>query len=128
ARVAIDIMTPAGAETIEGSHLLVAAGRRPNVEKLDLDAAGIRYEPHGIIVDKRLRTTNKRVYAVGDVTVGPKLTHLANYHALFRQRVSVDHQAIPTVTHTDPELAQVGLLEDEARAHSGVIRVLRWPY
>jgi len=135
ARVAIDIMTPAGAETIEGSHLLVAAGRRPNVEELDLDAARIRYEPHGIIVDKRLRTTNKRVYAVGDVTVGPKLTHLANYHAelvirhaLFRQRVSVDHHAIPTVTHTDPELAQVGLVEDEARAHSGVIRVLRWPY
>jgi pyruvate/2-oxoglutarate dehydrogenase complex dihydrolipoamide dehydrogenase (E3) component len=135
ANIEIDIVTPDGPETIKGSHVLVAAGRRPNLEDLDLDAAGIRYEPHGIIVDKRLRTSNKRVYAVGDVTVGPKAAHLASYqaelvvrHALFRQRISLDHQAIPTVTHTEPELAQVGFLEDEARAHSGVIRVLRWPY
>ena len=81
ARVEIDIETPEGAQTITGSHILVAAGRRPNVEALDLDAAGIRYEPHGIIVDRRLRTANKRVYAIGDVTVGPKSTHLATYHA-----------------------------------------------
>jgi pyruvate/2-oxoglutarate dehydrogenase complex dihydrolipoamide dehydrogenase (E3) component len=135
ARIEIDIVSAAGAETVPGSHLLVAAGRRPNVEELDLDAARIRYEPHGIIVDKRLRTTNKRVYAVGDVIVGPKLTHLANYHAelvvrhaLFRQRVGVDQQAVPSVTHTDPELAQVGFLEDEARAYAGAIRILRWPY
>jgi pyruvate/2-oxoglutarate dehydrogenase complex dihydrolipoamide dehydrogenase (E3) component len=135
ARIQVEIATPAGAETVEGTHLLVAAGRRPNVESLDLDAAGIRYETHGIVVDKRLRTTNKRVYAVGDVTGGPKFIHLANYHAelvvrhaLFRQRVAVDHQVIPSVTYTDPELAQVGFLENEARAHSGAIRVLRWPY
>ena len=93
ARVEIDITTPEGPETIAGSHILVAAGRRPNVEDLDLDVAGIRYEPHGIDVDRRLRTTNKRVYAIGDVTVGPKSTHLATYHAelvvrhaLFRQQ------------------------------------------
>ena len=70
ARVEIDITTPDSAETIVGSHVLVAAGRRPNVEDLDLDAASIRYEPHGIDVDQRLRTTNKRVYAIGDVTTG----------------------------------------------------------
>ena len=135
ARVEVDIVTPGGAETIAGSHLLVAAGRRPNIEDLDLDAAGIRYAPGGIVVDQRLRTTNKRVYAVGDVTIGSKSTHLANYHAelvvrhaLFRQRVSVDQRTIPNVTHTDPELAQVGFLEDEARVHAGAIRVLRWPY
>src|SRR5580700_5615271 len=135
ARVEIDITTPDGAETVTGSHILVAVGRRPNVEDLDLDAAGIRYEPNGIDVDRRLRTTNKRVYAIGDVTVGPKSTHLATYHAelvvrhaLFRQQVGVDHHIIPTVTHTDPELAQVGFLEDEARAHAGAIRVLRSPY
>jgi pyruvate/2-oxoglutarate dehydrogenase complex dihydrolipoamide dehydrogenase (E3) component len=135
ARVEIDMVTPAGGETITGSHVLVAAGRRPNVEHLDLDAAGIRYEPQGIVVDNRLRTTNKRVYAVGDVTIGSKSTHLANYHAelvvrhaLFRQQVSVDQRTIPNVTHTDPELAQVGFLEDEARAYAGAIRVLRWPY
>ena len=135
ARVEIDIATPDGPETVTGSHILVAAGRRPNVEDLDLDRAGIRYEPHGIDVDRRLRTTNKRVYAIGDVTIGPKSTHLATYHAelvvrhaLFRQRVGVDPHTIPTVTHTDPELAQVGFLEDEARAQAGVIRVLRAPY
>ena len=135
ARIEIDITTPDAPETIAGSHLLVAAGRRPNVEDLDLDAAGIRYAPHGIDVDRRLRTTNKRVYAIGDVTTGPKSTHLATYHAelvvrhaLFRQHVSLDHHTIPTVTHTDPELAQVGFLEDEARAHAGAIRVLRSPY
>jgi pyruvate/2-oxoglutarate dehydrogenase complex dihydrolipoamide dehydrogenase (E3) component len=135
ARIEVDIVTPAGAETFAGTHLLLAAGRRPNVEDLNLDAAGIRYEPHGIIVDRRLRSSNKRVYAVGDVTVGPKSTQLANYHAelvvrhaLFRQRVAVNLHAVPAVTYTDPELAQVGLLEDEARAHAGVIRVLRWPY
>ena len=135
ARIEIDIATPAGIETLTGSHLLVAAGRRPNIEDLDLDAAGIRYAPGGIVVDKRLRTTNKRVYAVGDVTVGPKWTHLANYHAelvvrhaLFRQAVGVEPRVIPSVTHTDPELAQVGFLEDEARVHAGAIRVLRWPY
>jgi pyruvate/2-oxoglutarate dehydrogenase complex dihydrolipoamide dehydrogenase (E3) component len=135
ARIEIDVTTPHGDETVTGSHVLVAAGRRPNVEDLDLDLAGIRYAPHGIIVDRHLRTTNKRVYAIGDVTVGPKATHLAAYHAelvvrhaLFRQRVGLDPHAIPTVTHTDPELAQVGLLEDEARAHAGAIRVLRSPY
>ena len=124
-----------GEETIEGTHLLVAAGRRPNLDELDLDAAGIRFEPHGIMVDKRLRTTNKRVYAIGDVTGGPKFTHVANYHAglvvrhaLFRLPVRINHRAIPWVTFTDPELAQVGFLEDEARAHAGTIRVLRWPY
>jgi pyruvate/2-oxoglutarate dehydrogenase complex dihydrolipoamide dehydrogenase (E3) component len=135
ASIEIDIETPAGSETIRGSHLLVAAGRRPNVEDLALDAARIRYEPRGVVVDKHLRTTNKRVYAIGDVTAGPKLPHVAGYHAelvvrhaLFRQSVGVDPHVIPTVTHTDPELAQVGMLEDEARAHSGAIRVLRWPY
>ena len=139
ARVQVDIETDAGEatqkETIEGSHLLVAAGRVPNVANLDLDAAGIRCEANGITVDRRLRTSNKHVYAIGDVTDGPKSTHLAIHHAglvvrnaLFRTPVKADRYAAPSVTYTDPELAQVGLIEDEARGHSGVIRVLRWPY
>ena len=135
AKVKVVLATSAGAETIEGSHLLIAAGRRPNVEDLDLDAAGIRTTPRGIIVDGSLRTTNKRVYAVGEVTGGPASAHAANHHAglvirhaLFRVPFRVDHRAVPSVTYTDPELAQVGLLEQEARVQSGVIRVLRWPY
>ncbi len=135
AKVKVVLATAAGAETIEGTHLLIATGHRPNLEDLELDAAGIRTTPRGIIVDSSLRTTNKRVYAVGDVTGGPASAHVANHHAglvirhlLFRGPIRVDHRALPWVTYTDPELAQVGLLEREARVRSGVIRVLRWPY
>jgi pyruvate/2-oxoglutarate dehydrogenase complex dihydrolipoamide dehydrogenase (E3) component len=135
ARVQVSFATPAGAETIESTHLLIAAGRRANLDDLGLEAAGISRAAPGIVVDPHLRTTNKRVYAVGDVAGGPNFTHVAEYHAglvirhaLFGASVKVDYQAVPWVTYTDPELAQVGLLEDEARAHAGVIRVLRWPY
>jgi pyruvate/2-oxoglutarate dehydrogenase complex dihydrolipoamide dehydrogenase (E3) component len=135
ARVQVDVIGDAGEATIEGTHILVAAGRRPNLADLDLDAAGIAYEPNGIAVDRRLRTTNKHVYAIGDVTGAPPFTHLANHHAglvirnaLFRTPVNADRQAVPAVTYTDPELAQVGLSEDEARAHAGIIRVLRASY
>jgi pyruvate/2-oxoglutarate dehydrogenase complex dihydrolipoamide dehydrogenase (E3) component len=122
-------------ETIEGSHLLVAAGRTPNTADLGLEQAGIKYEPRGIVVDKRLRTTNKRVYAVGDVTGAPQFTHVANYqaglvvrHALFRLPVRARYDAIPWVTFTDPELAHVGLSEAEASKRKYKFRVLRWPY
>ena len=135
ARVQVDIATAAGTETIEGTHLLVAVGRRPNVEGLELDAARVRVEPHGIVVNKRLRTRNKLIYAIGDATGGPPCAHVAEYeagqvvrNALFRTPIVVDRRVIPSVTHTDPELAQVGLQEDQARARAGVIRVLRWPY
>jgi pyruvate/2-oxoglutarate dehydrogenase complex dihydrolipoamide dehydrogenase (E3) component len=125
-----------GAEVvIEGSHLLLAAGRRPNIENLELEKAGIRQAPQGVVVDKRLRTTNKKVYAIGDVIGGAKFTHVAIHqaglvvrNALFRHSVAIDHRIIPRVTFTDPELAQVGLLEDKARARTGSIRILRWPY
>jgi pyruvate/2-oxoglutarate dehydrogenase complex dihydrolipoamide dehydrogenase (E3) component len=135
AKLKVELASPAGAETIEGSHLLIAAGRRPNLEDLELDAAGIRTGPRGIVVDRSLRTTNKRVYAIGAATGGPSFAHIDNHHAgmavrhaLFRMPVNIDYRAIPSVTYTDPALAQVGLLEEEARAQSGAIRVLRWPY
>jgi pyruvate/2-oxoglutarate dehydrogenase complex dihydrolipoamide dehydrogenase (E3) component len=124
-----------GEETIEGTHLLVAAGRQPNIEDLGLDAAGIRHEPRGIVVDKYLRTRNKKVYAIGDVMGGPKFAHVASHHAglvvrnaLFRGKVALDRRTLPWVIYTDPELAQIGFLEDEARARAGAIRILRWPY
>ncbi len=134
-KVQVGLAAPDGMETIEGSHLLIATGRRPNVEDLNLDAAGVLTTPRGITLDAYMRTTNKRVYAAGDVAGGPHSTHLAYYHAglvvrhaLFGTPVKINHESIPWVTFTDPELAHVGLLEHEARAHSGVIRVLRWPY
>ena len=135
ARVQVALAAPDGVEVIEGSHLLITAGRQPNVADLNLNAAYVRTTPRGITLDAYMRTSNKRVYAVGDVAGGPNSTHLAHYHAglvvrhaLFGTPVKIDHRSIPWVTFTDPELAHVGLLEEEARAHSGVIRVLRWPY
>ena len=128
------IETSQGDETIEGSNLLIAAGRRANVDGLDLDKAGIKYGPHGIVVGKGLKTTNRKVYAIGDVA-GGHFTHEANYHAgivirnaLFRLPAKVSSEAVPWVTFTDPELAQAGLTEAQARERHKVIRVLRWPY
>ena len=122
-------------ETVEGSHILVATGRRPTVEGLNLEAARIRYDRAGIKVNKRLKTRNKRVYAIGDVIGQLQFTHAANYHAglvirnaLFRLRPRVNNDAIPWVTYTEPELAQTGLTEEEARKRRINIRVLRWPY
>ncbi len=124
-----------GAEVVAGSHLLVAVGRRPAVDGLDLDAAKIAHSPQGIAVDKGLRTTNRRVYAIGDVTGGPQFTHLAGHQAglvlrsaLFRLPVRNDLKALPAVTYTAPELARVGPTEDEARAAHGAVEVLRWPF
>lgn len=133
-KVRVFVEGAAGAEPIAASHLLVATGRAPNVAGLGLEAAGIARDPRGIVVDRRLRTTNRRVYAIGDVA-GGNFTHVANYHAglvirnaLFRLPVRADAAAIPWVTFTDPELAQVGLTEVEARKRHRAIRVLRWPY
>jgi len=135
ASVRIRLVGPYGAQIIEGSHVLIATGRRPRVEALNLQAAGIASGPQGIKVDKRLLTTNRRVYAIGDVTGGPQFTHVSNYHAglvirnaLFRLPIDRHAGVIPAVMYTDPELAQVGLTADQARARYRSIRVLRWSY
>jgi pyruvate/2-oxoglutarate dehydrogenase complex dihydrolipoamide dehydrogenase (E3) component len=129
------IVRLAGGERVAGSHLLVAAGRRPTIEALDLAAAGIGATAKGITVDARLRTTNPRAFAIGDVAGGPQFTHIALYHAgivirnaLFRLPARVDYRALPWVTYTDPELAQVGLTEAAARAAGENAQVLRWPF
>ncbi len=122
-------------EDINGSHLLVAAGRKPNVSGLNLEDAGIKYSPRGIEVNKKLKTSNKKVYAIGDVTGSLQFTHMANYHAgivirsaIFRLPAKVNTDIVPWVTYTDPELAHVGLDEVAARERFGPIKVLRWPY
>jgi len=125
-----------GDETIDGTHLLVAAGRRATTDGLGLEAAGIRHDPAGIAVNKKLKTSNRRVYAIGDAAAGQlQFTHAANYHAglvirnaLFRLPVRVNNDVIPWVTYTDPELAQTGLSEAEARKRGYKVRLLRWPY
>ncbi|WP_428407875.1 dihydrolipoyl dehydrogenase family protein [Hyphococcus sp.] len=124
-----------GARTIEGSHLLVAVGRKPTVGGMNLEAAGVDYDAKGLKTDSRLRTTNKRVYAAGDVAGGRQFTHVAGYHAsvlvrniLFKVPSKNNEQLAPRVTYCDPELAQVGLTEAQARERHGDIKVARWPF
>jgi pyruvate/2-oxoglutarate dehydrogenase complex dihydrolipoamide dehydrogenase (E3) component len=125
---------------IEGSHLLVAAGRQPNLEALALEAGGVRASPRGIATDRGLRSpTNRRVYAAGDIAdpagLGPRaFTHVGAYHAaivvrraIFRLPARLDYAALPRVIYTAPELAQVGMTEAEAREAGLQPRVLRWP-
>ncbi len=124
-------------ESIDGSHLLVAVGRAANVAGLDLEKAGIDYTPRGIKTDAGLRTTNRSVYAIGDVAGSYQFTHMAGYHAgiiirsaLFKMPAKVDYKAVPWVTFTDPELAHVGKSEAEAKKAHGEagIRVLSWSF
>lgn len=125
---------------IAGSHLLVAAGRRPNLDALDLPTGSVRTSRAGIVTDRGLRSvTNRRVYAVGDIAdpqgSGPRaFTHVGSYHAgivirraLFRLPARIDYAALPRVTYTRPELAQVGMTEAEARAAGHHVAILRWP-
>lgn len=134
--VTATVETGGAEQTITGSHLLVAAGRKPSIDSLDLDAAGIRHDRSGIVVNRKLKTSNRRVYAIGDCVAGaPQLTHTANYHAslvlrhaLFRLPIRADSGGIPWVTYTEPELAQAGLTEAQARERGIRIRVARWPY
>lgn len=129
----------AAAQSVEGTHLLVAAGRKPNIEDLDLDLAGVASDNKGVIVGKGLRTANRRIFAIGDCAGGKaggmQFTHVANYHAglvvrsaLFRLPVKVDLGAVPRVTYCHPELASAGLSEAQARENGEDIRILRWPF
>lgn len=120
--------------TTEASHLLVAAGRTVTTAGLGLEAAKVAFSDSGIVTDKGLRTTNRRIYCIGDAVGGPQFTHVANYHAglvlrnaLFRLPVKADHALIPRVTFTDPEVASVGLSEAEARRTAAGVRAIRWP-
>lgn len=120
-------------EELEGSHLLIAAGRVPNLTGLDLEAGRIEYAQNGILTNKRLLTSNNRVYALGDVIDGPQYTHAASYQAgvvirniLFKLYARVNYTALPRVTYTDPEIAQVGMSQSEALEQKGSsIRILR---
>ncbi len=132
----------ADGKRVAGTHLLLAVGRAPRLAGLDLKAGGIEATPRGIAVRADLRSvSNRRVWAVGDIAdpagIGPRaFTHVASQHAGILARAMIfrvpftklDYAALPRVTYTDPELAQVGLTEEEARAagHAG-LRVQRWP-
>lgn len=129
-------VTAQGGRVFAGSHLLVAVGRKTNTDRLNLPAAGIETTRTGIRVDAGLRTSNRRVYAIGDVAGGMQFTHVAGYHAgivirsaLFGLRSKARTAHIPRATYTDPELAQVGLTEAEARAaHGARLEVVRFDF
>jgi pyruvate/2-oxoglutarate dehydrogenase complex dihydrolipoamide dehydrogenase (E3) component len=118
---------------ISGTHLLMAVGRKVVLDGMNLAAAGVAHTAKGVTVDARLRSTNRRVFAVGDAAGGLQFTHVAGWHAgiVIRQAVlglpaRADPHAIPRATYTDPELAHVGLTEAEALArHGGALTVVR---
>ncbi len=129
------IENEAGKDHIDGTHLLVATGRMANVNNLGLEEAGIEFDRRGIKVSAKMRTSNKRVYAIGDVTGGLQFTHVAGYQAgliiralLFRLPAKMNNHIIPWSTFTDPEIAHVGMSVDAAKEKFKDIRVLRWPY
>lgn len=142
--MAAEIRGQAGAIEVEvkdgrvfkGSHLLMAVGRKSNTDKLNLDAAGIKTTRTGIEVDASMRTSNRKVYAIGDVAGGLQFTHVAGYHAgviirsmLFGLPSKAKTSHIPWATYTDPELSQVGLTETQARdAHGDKLEVIRFDY
>jgi len=134
------VLVLADGTRLAGSHLLVAAGRVPDLEALDLPAGNIRAGARGVMVDRGLRSvSNKRVFAAGDIAdpegMGPRaFTHVATYHAglllrrlLFRLPARLDDAALPRVIYTAPELAQTGLTESEANARGLSVQLLRWP-
>ncbi|MDX8396570.1 MAG: FAD-dependent oxidoreductase [Mariprofundaceae bacterium] len=134
-KIAVRCQTDAGERCATGSHVLIATGRRANVSGLNLQAAGVVYSPKGIEVDARLRSSNRRVFAIGDVAGPYQFTHMAAYQAgiiirnmLFKLPSIVDYSAVPWVTYTDPELAHVGMSEADANAAGRAIRVLRWQF
>jgi pyruvate/2-oxoglutarate dehydrogenase complex dihydrolipoamide dehydrogenase (E3) component len=133
--IAVTIEADGKEMRLAGSHILLAAGRRANVSGLGLDLAGIKHDATGIKVDQRLRTTNKHVFAIGDVIGGYQFTHMAAYHAgivirnaVFNLRAKVDDRAVPWVTYTDPELSHVGMTEAQARAMDAGATVIRSPF
>ncbi|MEL6466800.1 MAG: FAD-dependent oxidoreductase [Pseudomonadota bacterium] len=132
---AVTVHTKDG-RSFTGSHLLVAVGRKSNTDTLNLEAAGIETTKSGVKVDDALRTTNRRVYAVGDAAGGLQFTHVAGYHAgiiirslLFALPSKTKTAHIPWATYTDPELAQVGLTEAQAKAQYGdTLEVVRFHF
>ncbi|MEH6520033.1 dihydrolipoyl dehydrogenase family protein [Sulfitobacter sp.] len=142
--LAAEIRGQAGAIEVEvqdgrifkGSHLLMAVGRKANTDKLDLEVGNVEPSRNGIKVDEGLRTTNKKVYAIGDVAGGLQFTHVAGYHAgviirsmLFGLPSKAKTSHIPWATYTDPELSQVGMTEAEAKEKYGdSLEVVRFDY
>ncbi len=125
---------PGDSPAMAADEILLAAGRSPNVEGLGLEAAGVQSGPNGVEVDDTLRTTQRHIFAVGDVSSPYRFTHaadaqarLAVRNALFRGRQSARRLLIPWCTYTDPEIAHVGWSEQAAKRQGAAVRTYRLP-
>ena len=133
--VVLELRGPAGDRTVAGSHLLVAAGRVPNSDGLNLAAAGVRVDARGFIsVNERLETNVAGIYALGDVKGGPAFTHISydDYRIIRNNLLRGGHSTtrgrlVPYTVYIDPQLGRVGLTEQEARAQGRTIRVAKVP-
>lgn len=136
--VRLTIESKAGEQRVlDGSHLLVATGRTPGLEGFGLEEAGIKFGKKGVETSPTLRSvSNPRVWAIGDAAGRGLFTHLAGWHAsvfvrnvLFKARTRADATAVPSVVFSDPELAQIGLTEAQAREqHGDGVKVARWSF
>ncbi|EGL82638.1 dihydrolipoamide dehydrogenase [Caldalkalibacillus thermarum TA2.A1] len=122
-------------ETITADYLLVTVGRKPNTDELGLDMAGVKMNDRGLIeVDEQCRTSNERIFAIGDVVAGPALAHKASYEGKVAAEViagepsAVDYKVIPAVVFSDPEIATVGLTEAEAKEEGYEVSVGKFPF
>lgn len=126
-------LTAGGTEQVEGSHLLVAVGRKANCTGFGLEELGVAIGKNGLVTDARRRTSVRSIYAIGDCRDGPRLTHVSGYEGsnvaleiVTGLPTKVDYRALPWVTFTEPEVAQIGLTEREAReAHGDKVTVVR---
>jgi len=124
------------AQSIKGSHLLLAAGRAPNIKGLELEKANVEFDKNGIITNQGLRTSNKKVFAIGDVIHGLQFTHVAGYqaslivkNAVFGLPIKQNNDIIPWVTYCEPEIANVGLSESVAKQRYGNgVKIVRWEF
>lgn len=131
----VEAETPNGPLTIRADAILVTVGRRPNTDGLNADKAGVKTNPKGyVLVDSQLRTSNKHVFAVGDVVGQPFLAHKATMEGLTAaeviggEPVEVDYRAMPSAIFTEPEIATVGLLESQAAAQGQAVKLAKVPF
>jgi pyruvate/2-oxoglutarate dehydrogenase complex dihydrolipoamide dehydrogenase (E3) component len=133
--VALDLRSPTGERTITGSHLLLAVGRVPNSEQLNLAAAGVNVDARGFIaVNDRLETNVAGIYALGDIKGGPAFTHISyDDYRIIRNNLlrggqsSTKGRQVPYTVYIDPQLGRIGLTEQQARAQGRAIRVVKIP-
>jgi dihydrolipoamide dehydrogenase len=127
------VATDEGEITLEADRVLVAVGRRPNIEDLGLEAAGVQVEKAGIPVNEQMQTNVPGIYAIGDVTGGPQLAHVASLGGEIAAENALGHSStldlktVPSCVYTDPEIASVGLTEEQARQAGHDVQVGRFP-